>query len=214
MSAASFLNIFSIVSGCFPVIAALYNYKHLDKTLKIAAAFFLVSFLVDLGLFFSMQLVERNNYPVLHFFVLISILFFMAIYYYAFFKTTLKKTIVVLGLIAILISIFNLVFVEGIWEYPSISNTILNVLLIFFSLAYFYQLLNKQEFIHIEKQGLFWINAGVLFYYAINIFLFMLFKQLLNTHKEVYMINYITNIIANILFTVGLLCKPQPQKTI
>ncbi|MDB5090421.1 MAG: hypothetical protein JWR09_4415 [Mucilaginibacter sp.] len=214
MSAASFLNIFSIVSGCFPVIAALYNYKHLDKILKIAAAFFLVSFLVDLGLFFSMQLVERNNYPVLHFFVLISIMFFVAIYYYAFFKTTLKKTIVVLGLIAILISIFNLVFVEGIWEYPSISNTILNVLLIFFSLAYFYQLLNKQEFIHIEKQGLFWINAGVLFYYAINIFLFMLFKQLLNTHKEVYMINYITNIIANILFTVGLLCKPQPQKTI
>ena len=138
----------------------------------------------------------------------------MAIYYYAFLGTKLKKTIVVLGFAAFLISIFNLVFVEGIWEYPSISNTILNVLLIFFSWAYFYQLLNKQEFIHIEKQGLFWINAGVLFYYAINIFLFMLFKQLLNTHKEVYMINYITNIIANILFTVGLLCKPQPQKAI
>ena len=214
MSAASFLNIFSIISGCLPFIAALYNYRNLDKVLRIAAAFFLVSFLVDLGLFLTMQLVERNNYPILRIFILISMLFFTAIYYYAFIKTTLQKTIIILGLTAFLISIFNLFFVEGIWEYPSIANTILSVLLICFSLAYFYQLLNRQEFIHIEKQGLFWINAGVLFYYSVNIFLFMLFKQLLNTHEEVYMINNITNIIANVLFTVGLLCKPQLiQKT-
>jgi hypothetical protein len=214
MAAASFLNIFSIISGCLPVIAALYNYKNLDKVLRIAAAFFLVSFLVDLGLFLTMQLVERNNYPILRIFILISMLFFTAIYYYAFIKTTLQKTIIILGLTAFLISIFNLFFVEGIWEYPSIANTILSVLLICFSLAYFYQLLNRQEFIHIEKQGLFWVNAGVLFYYAINTFLFMLFKQLLNTHQEgYYMINNVTNIIANILFTVGLLCKPQLQKT-
>lgn len=214
MTAASFLNIFSIISGCLPVIAALYNYKNLDKVLRIAAAFFLVSFLVDLGLFLTMQLVERNNYPILRIFILVSMLFFTAIYYYAFIKTTLQKTIIILGLTAFLISIFNLFFVEGIWEYPSIANTILSVLLICFSLAYFYQLLNRQEFIHIEKQGLFWINAGVLFYYAINTFLFMLFKQLLNTHQEgYYMINNVTNIIANILFTVGLLCKPQLQRT-
>ncbi|MDB4921274.1 hypothetical protein [Mucilaginibacter sp.] len=214
MSAASFLNIFSIISGCLPVIAALYNYKNLDKVLRIAAAFFLVSFLVDLGLFLTMNLIVRNNYPILRIFILISMLFFTAIYYYAFIKTTLQKTIVILGLTAFLISIFNLFFVEGIWEYPSIANTILSVLLICFSLAYFYQLLNRQEFIHIEKQGLFWVNAGVLFYYAINTFLFMLFKQLLNTHQEgYYMINNVTNIIANILFTVGLLCKPQLQKT-
>jgi len=211
MSVDFFLNIFSIVSGSLPIIAALYNYKNLDKVLRIATAFFLVSFLVDLGLFLTMNLIVRNNYPVLHLFVLISILFFTAVYYYAFFKTSIKRTIIVLGLVTFIILIFNLVFVEGIWEYPSIANTVLNVLLICFSLAYFYQLLNRQEFIHIEKQGLFWINAGVLFYYAINIFLFMLFKQLIDTHKEFYMINYITNIIANILFTVGLLCKPQPN---
>jgi len=90
------------------------------------------------------------------------------------------------------------------------SNTVLGVLVIFFSLAYFYQLLNRQEFIHIEKQGLFWINAGVLFYYSINLFLFMLLRKIIAAHLEDYfMIHIVTNIIANILFTVGLLCKPQ-----
>jgi len=84
------------------------------------------------------------------------------------------------------------------------------VLLICFSLAYFFQLLSRQEFVHIEKQGLFWINAGVLFYFSINIFLFMLFKRMITAHQEgYYMINNITNIIANILYSVGLLCKPQ-----
>jgi hypothetical protein len=60
---------------------------------------------------------------------------------------------------------------------------------------------------------LFWINAGMLFYFAINIFVFMLFKRILSEHKvSLYVINNLSNIVANILFTVGLLCKPQNQK--
>ena len=106
-----------------------------------------------------------------------------------------------------------MIFIEGINDYPSLSNTVLSILVTCFSLLYFYQLLTRQEFVHIEKQGLFWINAGMLFYFAINIFLFMLFKRILSEHQEsLYMINNITNTIANVLFTVGLLCKPQNQK--
>ncbi len=209
MSVAYALNISSTVSGLFPVLAALYNYKYLDKILKIAALFFLVSSLCDWVLEFA-KTVTTNNLPVIHLFIVISIVFFAAIYYNAFFNQVLKKATIVLAAIALLIVIFNVIFIEGIWEYPSMSNTVLGVLVIFFSLAYFYQLLNRQEFIHIEKQGLFWINAGVLFYYSINLFLFMLLRKIIAAHLEDYfMIHIITNIIANILFTVGLLCKPQ-----
>jgi hypothetical protein len=210
MSVASILDTSSTVSGVLPVIAAWYNFKYLDKVLKIASAFFLLAFLIDLLLELMTWMNVRNNMPVIHIFIVANILFFAAIYYHAFFKTALKKTIIVLAAFAMLIVIFNIVFIEGIWQYPSVSITVLSVLLICFSLAYFYQLLNRQEFIHIEKQSLFWINAGVLFYFAINIFLFMLFKQISDQHKkDYYVIHNTTNIIANILFTVGLLCKPQ-----
>jgi len=209
MSAAYALNITSTVSGLFPVLAALYNYKYLDKILKIAALFFLVSSLFDWVLEFTKR-VAHNNLPAIHLFIVVSIVFFAAIYYYAFFNRFLKRLTIILAIIALLLVIFNIIFIEGIWEYPSMSNTVLGVLVIFFSLAYFYQLLNRQEFIHIEKQGLFWINAGVLFYYSINLFLFMLLRKIIAAHLEDYfMIHIITNIIANILFTVGLLCKPQ-----
>lgn len=209
-----YLNIFSTISGILPVIAALYNYRYLDKVLKVAAFFLLISVLFDFGFEIAKHYHVTNNFPAIHIFIVISLVFFSAIYYSAFFSPLLKKATLILSLLGLIILIFNTAFNEGLWDYPSISNTVLSVLLICFSLVYFYQLLNRQEFIHIEKQGLFWINAGVLFYYSVNIFLFMLFKQLLNTHEEVYMINNITNIIANVLFTVGLLCKPQLiQKT-
>lgn len=205
------LNIFSSVSGILPVIAALYNYRYLDKVLKIAAAFFLVSAVFDLVLQLVVRMGINNNHPLIYIFIIVSVLFFAAIYFYASFNPKFKKAILILSAIVLLIILFNVIFIESIWDYPSLSITVLGVLLIFFSLMYFYQLLNRQEFIHIEKQGLFWINTGVLFYFSINLFLFMLFRQILLRHPEYYMIHDVTNIIANILYSVGLLCKPQKK---
>ncbi len=210
MSIAYDLAIFSIASGAFPVIAAMYNYRQLDLILKIVATYFLISFLSDVVQLISQKMGVVNNHPIFHIYIIISVLFLGAMYYLAFFNQFLKKTIVALSVTALLIIIFNLIFNENIWDYPSVSNTVLSVMIIVYSLLYFYQLLNRQEFIHIEKQALFWINAGMLFYFALNVFLFMLFKQIIDAHQEaVYIVHNIINIIANILFTIGLLCKPQ-----
>jgi hypothetical protein len=106
--------------------------------------------------------------------------------------------------------ICDAIFIENIWTYPSISNTVVCLLLVILSLTYFYQLLTRQEFLHIDKQGLFWINSGVLFYYSINIFLFMLYNKMsISVRNDYYVIQYGTSIIANLLYSVGLLCKPQ-----
>ncbi|HEY2583425.1 MAG TPA: hypothetical protein VGI43_16555 [Mucilaginibacter sp.] len=210
MSGAYALNIASSVSGILPVLAAIFNYKYLDKILKIAALYFFISSLFDWVLELT-KLGAKNNLPFTHLFCFISIVFFAAIYYHAFFNPLFKKIVLILAAIVFLIAIFNVVFIESIWEFPSISMTVLSVLVIFFSLAYFYQLLNRQEFIHIEKQGLFWINAGVLLYFSINLFLFMLLSKIISYKHEqdYYMIHIIVNIIANVLYTIGLLCKPQ-----
>jgi len=210
MSLVAALAFFSTGSSIIPVIAALFNYKHLDKIMKIVAAFFLVSALSDLTLGLMAYRNVYNNYPVIHVFILLSVLFFGAIYYYAFFNPALKNAILILAIVVALFCIINSIFIEGIWGYPSISNTVVGIFLIIISLAYFHQLLSRQEFVHIEKQGLFWINAGVLFYYSLNIFLFMLFTRIERAHLgDFYMIHNIVNIFANLLYSAGLLCKPQ-----
>ncbi|MEN0052951.1 MAG: hypothetical protein AAGC65_04745 [Mucilaginibacter sp.] len=207
MSVGLTLDIVSTVSGFGPVIAALYNYKHLDKVLKIAAFFFLLASTFDPVMWLSSQLGAINNMPLLHLNILVSLFFYGLLYYHLFLKRALKRASAVF---AFIVFIIMLCYNSNIFEYPSVSNTALSIMLIVLSLAYFYQLLNPLKYVDIEKQSFFWINAGVLIYSSVNIFLFMIFTQIpVADRPNYYIINSITNIIANLLFSVGLLCKPQ-----
>ena len=201
------LALISTISGFFPVLVAIYNYKYLDNVLRIAAAFFLVESIIDPAMWIMIQMGVKDNMPLIHLNIVVTVLFFTAIYYKLFFKPAFKKTTIILSVITLLITFY---YNFNIHEYPSVSKTALSILLIFLSLMYFYQLLNPLKYIDIEKQGPFWINAGVLFYFSVNIFLFMLFTRIpLKDQHNYYIINSITNIITNILFSVGLFCKPQ-----
>ena len=207
MSIAVVLVNITVVSNFFPVLAAIYNYRRLDSVMKLMALFCQVSVLPDTaGLFFKMH----NSLPLMHLFDLLAVAFFTMIYCKVFYKPVLKKITLILGGVSASVMIGNVFFIEGPFVYPSISNTVLSLFLVPLSLIYFYQLLSRQEFVHIEKQGLFWINAGVLFYFAINIFLFMLYTKINQAERaDYYMLQSVTNIIANLLYSVGLLCKPQ-----
>jgi len=202
----------SVLSAVFPLLAAIYNYKHLDKLMKILALYLLISGAFDFTMWLAYNLGQNsktplNTIPLLHISVATSIVFFGVIYYNLFLKSALKKITLVLSTIVMLIVLYN---ARNIFDYPSVSNTASSILLIILSLVYFYQLLNPQKFIQIEKQGLFWVNAGVLVYSSVNIFLFMLFSQIPDKDKaDYYVIFSITNIIANIIYSIGLLCKPQ-----
>jgi hypothetical protein len=214
MSIASILVNVTIATDVLPLLAALYNYRRLDPVLKLFAAFCLVSASFDwlelVTSHFMSYLGWTSNYPLLHLFNLVAVLFFIMIYYRAFYESVFKKAALIFGAIALAAIVGNAIFFESIWKYPSASNTILCLFLIVLSLTYFYQLLTRQEFIHIEKQGLFWINSGVLFYFSINVFMFMLFNKFsTDQQSDIQMLQSVTNIIANVLYSVGLLCKPQ-----
>jgi hypothetical protein len=211
MSIALILVYVTVASGFFPVFAALYNYRRLDQVLKLMALYCFLAALPDLAGLINLFLKARyNNLFLMHLYDLMAVVFFTLIYYHAFFKPALKKVTLILGGITLLIMISNEIFIESIWMYPSVSNTILCLFCIPLSLIYFYQILTRQEFVHIEKQGMFWINAGVLIYFSVNIFLFMLFNKISSAEMHnYYMMQSVSNIVANLLYSVGLLCKPQ-----
>jgi len=207
MSVAVLLVNITVASNFFPVLAAAYNYRRLDSVMKLMALFCLVSVLPDAA---SPIFKVHNSLPLMHLFDLLAVIFFTMIYCKVFYKPVLKTITLILGGVSASVMIGNVFFIEGPFVYPSISNTVLSLFLVPLSLIYFYQLLSRQEFVHIEKQALFWINAGVLFYYAVNIFLFMLYTRINSAERnDYYMLQSVTNIIANLLFSVGLLCKPQ-----
>jgi len=201
--------ILSVISGAIPVLAGLFNYRQMDSILKIVAAYFLVSFLFDQGFWIALNTGNGslNDMPFVHLYLFVSLGFYSVIYYHLILNATLKKITLILAVVTLIAFLYNAL---KILSYPTISNTALSIFLIILSLLYFYQLLNRQEYVYIEKQGWFWINAGILFYSAVNIFLFMLFNQIpQELRPNIFVIHSVTNIIANILYSVGLFCKPQ-----
>src|SRR3569833_362300 len=187
----------SSASGILPVIAFAYSYGWLDRVSRIIGIFFVVSAISDV-----MQWVfpayGMKNTPVVHVFVIIYIIFFGIIYHEAFVIKKIKTLTIILSALALVIALY---FTKNMLLFPSEANTASGIVFIVLSLIYFYQLLNRQEFVHIEKQGLFWFNAGVLFYSSTNIFLFMLFNMIPQDDLPTYfVINNITNIIANLLY--------------
>jgi hypothetical protein len=207
MTAERLFDWISTASGFLPVIAFIYNYGWLDKVSRIIGIFFIVAAIFDVTLQMLPIVGVVNNIPAVHIFVIINIIFYGIIYYDAFFIRRLKTLTILLTSLALAIAVY---FTKNLLTFPSEANTASSIVFIVLSLIYFYQLLSRQEFVHIEKQGLFWFNAGVLFYSSINIFLFMLINMIPVGDRPFYfIINNITNIIANLLYTTALLCRPQ-----
>lgn len=205
-----FINDISVLSVLLPILAALRFYRTFTLPFKILAYFFFISGIFDLALVLLVHYGWSNNAPIIHLFVLVNIVFLGLVYYKTFSSPLVKKLVMFLVPAIVILSIITSIFIEGIWAFPTISNSAQSVLFIFLSLLYFYQLLTRQEFVHIEKQGLFWINAGVLIYFSSNIFLFMLYNRIIDSHEwNLWIIHSVTNIVANVLYTIGLICKPQ-----
>ena len=205
---AQYLIYLAFFSGLLPITSALLNYRSLNKTLKIAGLFFTISAVFDLAGYLVRFLHIRNNVPIYHFYNLFYIVFIGTIYYRSFEKISLKNSSLSLFVIVFVVIVFDMIK-NGIQHYPSFSNTALGICLIPIALIYFYELLNRQELIYIESNAMFWINAGILIYFSINIFLFMLHNSFKDRESRIsyYMIQSITNIITNIFFTIGLFCK-------
>lgn len=204
------INNISALSVILPVTTALLFYRRYTFTFKILAIFFFISGLFDLALVLMVKMGVANNAPVLHLFVFVSVIFLGIFYHQTIVHPLLKKLILIFVPIVLGVVVVNGIYIEGIWAFPAMSNTAQSFLFILFALLYFYQLLSRQEVVYIEKQGLFWINAGVLIYFTSNVFLFMLYNRIVDAGElNLWIIHSVTNIIANVLYTIGLLCKPQ-----
>ncbi len=208
------LSYLSFASGLLPLIAAIVNFKNLNQILKLIAVFLAITFIIDflewvyyLGHIYIKNNYPsvKNNYPILYLSIISSFLFYTWIYFKSFYNIYLKRFTLLVGLLGLLMCLFFIVK-NSIWNYPTWGNTALSFFMITICLLYFNQLFNRQEFLHIEQQPLFWFNSGVLIYSSFNIFLYMLFTKLKFSYN-LYVIHLVTNIISNLFFTIGLFCK-------
>lgn len=208
----SVLNSVSVLSGLLPIGAAGLRYRSHTRVLRLLAWFFVVA-----GLFDLLSLVAKfwdiQNLPLFQVFAVVNLLFLSALYYHTLQGTVLRQFVRVAAGLILGITLYSALLPGGVKQFPSLSMTAQCVLFIVLSLFYFYQLLHQPTVVAIENNPLFWINAGVLIYFSGNLFLFML-QEWISRTPELHLNNYwaihsVANILANLLYAAGLLCKPQ-----
>lgn len=203
---SSFILWFSNALDLLPLVVLLFYYRRLDSLMLFFAAFMLLTALSDalLDVLFFLKL--PNNMPVIHIYLLLSVVFVGLIYYQALIGNFLKKAVIILSAVALLVMFSATFFFGSLMQYPSMSNTALSILVIIFSLLYFFQLFNEKTIIKVEQRSFFWINLGLLINFSSTILFFVLYKYLLDKKLWAYFnINDYANITFNILSTVGIL---------
>lgn len=200
------LSSFSIL---LPLGAAGWRYRALDRGLRQLAWFFFLS-----GLFEALTWGRANNMPFFHAFAAVNLLFLCAFYNYALRGPWTRRGVWLAAGLGLGLLVYTALLPGGIWQFPARALTAQCVLFIGLALLYFYQLLQQQPVLALERQPLFWLNAGVLLYFSVNLFVFLLQNWLLQLPAAdavaVWSIHSVVNILANFFYTLGLLCKPPP----
>ncbi len=202
------------ISALLPVSVAFTRFNQYDRQLRLVAVFMLVSLGFDYTFHLSNSLNTGNNLPLAHAFVAVSGWFIGRIYELVFADTPRLQKAIRLGTVALIgfTALNTLPFpdwFDGLWEMPSRSLTMQGLFFLPLTLAYFYRLFSaEQPVLQLDRTGMFWVNSAVLIYFAMNIFAFFLWNVMRENNSELSKnIHALVNLISNVFYTIGLLCK-------
>ncbi len=205
------LILLSAISILFPVLVSVRRYYGYDRFGRGLSLFLYLSASFELAVV-TTWFYKINNLPLFHLFALIELLFFGWLYAQAFHQVWLKNVVNGLTALGAAFIIYNALLLESIWSFNSVSKTAESVYLIVLSLLLFRQLLLQREVMFLDRHPLFWLNSGVLLYFAGNLFVFMLQHAIAGSAQKGYVYGFVhsgINILANLLYGIALLCRPR-----
>lgn len=202
------IRIASNLSLLFPLAIYLTRIKYASRQIHIIGVLIIVSGLFDLV---GMLLFSERESTVVLFNAYYSVLFFLLTwFYYEVLFVNTRRIMVWIGL-AVYLQSFILItfFVQNFFEYQTLMWLITAIIMITYSIAYFFYSLSTIITSGYFGYSLVWINVGVMIYFCLNLFLFVMGNYVLTrldpeTSALIWSSHNINNIIKNILFAVGI----------
>ena len=196
---------FSVV---LPLLFYLTKIKYASRRIHIIGTLVLISGISDLiGYIFFREreptAILFNAYYALSFFLL-------SWFYYEVLFIKSRRVVVLIGL-AVYLQSFVLVtiYVQGFFEYQTLMWLITGIIMIVYSIAYFTYSLSILPSITSLNYTPVWINTGVLIYFVLNLFLFILSNYVLTRLDPqmsllIWSFHNVNNILKNVLFAIGI----------
>ena len=201
----------SAYSILIPIICSLFMKQSDRRYYALIIAFIYMS-----GLLYLISLILSVNHIHNHFLSHISTLYevlLLGFFYYKIFKNTIiKKTTLYLMFVLILFIFINAFFIQGINHFNSYSRMPASIYFIFLTFTYLSLLFKNTPVKYLEREPVFWINTGILFYFTGTIFAFVLYSNANfvfpdKFNSQIWFVNSFFNILLNVLFSIGFICN-------
>ena len=198
----------SNLSLLVPLSVYLTRIRYASRQVHIIGILIIVSGLCDLT---GLILFSQRQSTVVLFNTYYALLFLLLtwFYYEALFVNT-RRIMIWIGL-AIYLQSFILitVYVQNFLQYQTLMWLITALIMITYSIAYFFYSLSTITTSGYFGYSLVWINIGVMIYFCLNLFLFLMGNYVLTkldteTSALIWGSHNVNNIIKNILFAVGI----------
>lgn len=151
----------------------------------------------------------KNNMYLKHVLAHFEISIFSLYYYFLFEKLFFKRLVLGLFICYVIFSVFDTIYYEPFSTYPSNIGFIYSLMLILYSLLFFFEIYEKGEVLYIERHPHFWINSALLIYYSGTLILGLFINFLMYRIPRDKFLNLDTffsamTIVFNVLVCIGL----------
>jgi len=212
---------------CF-IIALFTLISDQDFTWRILIIFLFITCAIEIGTipmiktYLENKIPENSNAWVFNILLLFQMGFYNLMFEHLFTKYINSKPLIISGL-----AVFSIVYVyelffhnpDKIFDYNSITDTVLSVILVLYSLYYYYLLIKDERYVLLQYSADFWWVTGTLFFYFGSIACTLFYEVLKSepVSSKIY-ISYISNLLIVILYSCwsySFICKkwlPQTSK--
>ena len=183
--------------------------------LKLFPPFLLATIVIEYAATY-LAVKNKSNLALYNFFTVFEFCFYMYIISLIITSKRIKKTIMVAMVLYTLISVINIVFIQEMQKFHTVTYAFGCLLIVAACVYYFFELFKLPKSTKLINNPAFWFCSGILFFYCCSFPLFGLSNFLSDISKliikNIYKIITILNIFLYTLFTIAFLCRLKIRK--
>ena len=192
-------------------VSSIVNRKNLPHPVRLFPLLLFVTFLVEATAFYFQAFRKQSVQPLYHLFLPFLYSGISYIYLKSIEAPPIFKKLILYSIPAFIFVHLNLsFFVQKINAPNSYAFMLAAVLIVVWSLSYFYYLLKSKAVLQLSATPLFWISTGNIFFYSGAFFVMGSLSFLLTSNKQLasklFVVIYVLNYFLYSLYTIGFLC--------
>ncbi|MBL7909972.1 MAG: hypothetical protein JNJ41_02810 [Bacteroidia bacterium] len=201
-----YINIASSSLSLVPLVISVINFIKIDLILKPIFWLVVINVTVEILSFVFLQVNFSNKY-MLHYFT-VAEFGLISLFYSFFLKDYFKPLLIYLLIPVFLLAAIIDYKVYGLSSSYNFSSSVECILLIFYSLFFFYYVLKNLIFENLLSTPVFWVNTAILFYFSGNLILFVFsnYMAMVDPLKLAILwsvIHTFFNVLYNVFLSIG-----------